>query len=462
MQTSHSLPPGPPGFPIAGSALDAIRDPIDMFTRGTQEHGDVVLFRLLELRYVLLNDPDAIRRVLLDNAKGYVKSRNYAGLRVLLGEGLLTSEGDQWRRQRKLAQPAFHREKLASFVDAMVSSTSDLLVRWKSLGNTPFDAHAEMNRLTFRIVGKTLLSKDLEGEASAIGDALGVALKWANEHVESLVRIPPSWPTPANLRMRRAKKTFDDLIYGLIKERRGSAPKNDLLGMLMEAKDAETGAAMSDAHLRDELLTLVVAGHETTANALSFAIYLLSKHPAVFRRVQTEVARALEGRPPTLSDLPKLSYAAMVVEETMRLYPPAWAFERQALERDEVAGYEIPKDAIIGVSPYVLHRNPKLWENPLGFDPDRFTPEQKERRHKFAYLPFGGGPRTCIGNAFAMMEMTIVVAMLAQAVRLDLVPGHELVLDPSVTLRPKTGVWVRVAKEERDAPKRQKLASATA
>ncbi len=429
-----------------------------MFTRGTEEHGDIVFFRLLNLRYVLLNDPDAIRRVLLDNAKGYVKSRNYAGLRVLLGGGLLTSEGEQWRRQRKLAQPAFHREKLASFVDSMVGCTADLLERWKTRGDEPFDAHLEMNRLTFRIVGMTLLSKDLEGEAQTIGEALSIAIKWANDHVETLVRIPPSWPTPANVRMRRAKKKFDDLMYGLIAERRASAPKADLLSMLMDAKD-ETGAAMTDEHLRDELLTLVVAGHETTANALSFAIYLLSKHPAVFRKVQSEVLRALGGRAPTLADLPKLSYVSMVVEETMRLYPPAWAFEREALVQDEVAGFSIPKDTLVGVSPFILHRNPRIWENPLGFDPERFSPEQKEKRHKFAYLPFGGGPRTCIGNAFALMEMTIVVAMMSQAVQLDLVPGRELTLDPSVTLRPKDGVWVRMVSADKSARTRQNTAA---
>lgn len=439
------LPPGPKGKPVVGTVFSALDDPLALFMATTQEYGDVAAFRFLQQRYVLVTDPDAIRHVLVENPKAYAKSKNYVGLKVLLGEGLLTSEGDTWKKQRRLAQPAFHRDKLASFVSSMVSCTADMLDRWQDKTSEPFDAHTEMMRLTFRIVGRTLLSKELEGEAKQIGVALNEGLKWANEHVQSLVRIPPSWPTPKNRRMHDAKKTFDDLVFRLIEEREKEGPKEDLLSMLMDARD-EDGGRMSKQNLRDELLTIVIAGHETTANALSFAIFLLSQHPAVFRKLAAEVAEVLGDRPPTLADVPKLRYATMVIEEAMRLYPPAWVFEREATVDDVVGGFDIPAGTIVGISPYALHRSPKLWENPCGFDPERFSPEQKDKRHKYAYLPFGGGPRTCIGNAFATMEMTIVLAMIAQRVRLDLVPGKEIELDPSVTLRPKSGVWVRLAR----------------
>ncbi|HSQ65271.1 MAG TPA: cytochrome P450, partial [Polyangiaceae bacterium] len=277
-------PPGPPGLPVLGVAFGALSDPIGLFCRSAREHGDVVGFRMLHMRYVLVNEPEAIRHVLVENAKAYQKSRNYAGLKLLLGEGLLTSEGETWRKQRRLAQPAFHRERIASFVDAMASCTADMLERWHEdvrAKATVVDVHREMMRLTFRVVGKTLLSQELDGDASAIGEALSVGLRWANNYAESLLPLPPAIPTPANLRMHKAARTFDDLVKRLIAERRreGAGAHNDLLSMLLEARDEETGERMTDQHLRDELITMVAAGHETTANALSFALYLLSKHP---------------------------------------------------------------------------------------------------------------------------------------------------------------------------------------
>ncbi|HEX7602048.1 MAG TPA: cytochrome P450, partial [Polyangiaceae bacterium] len=270
-----ALPPGPRGVPVLGSVRDALRDPLRLFFDGTQRHGDIVHFRFLQLHYVLLDEPDAIRHVLVENAKGYVKSRNYVGLRTILGNGLLTSEGDLWRHQRKLAQPAFHRERLGGFLDTMVRCTRDMLDRWeRELGPRTFDAHAEMTRLAFRIAGITLLSAELDGEAKEIGDALTIGLHWANAHAESLFKVPPHWPTPANRRMHRAVGAFDRLIYRIIDEREREGPKPDLLSMLLDAKDEVTGERMSRKQLRDELITLVAAGHETTANALSFAFYL--------------------------------------------------------------------------------------------------------------------------------------------------------------------------------------------
>jgi cytochrome P450 len=289
-------------------------------------------------------------------------------------------------------------------------------------------------RLTFRIVGLTLFSTDVEDAADEIGRALGYLLAWTNERSARLVQVPLWIPTPANVRFARAKKTFDDLIYAIIRERKAGTPKGDLLDMLLAAD------AMPEQQLRDELITLAAAGHETTANALSWTFYLLSKHPDVERRVRAEVEEVLGDRPPSLDDLPKLAFTERVIEESMRLYPPVWALERQAVGEDIVGGERVRPGTIVMMSPYAMHRDPELWENPEGFDPDRFLPDAKKARPRYAYIPFGGGPRICIGNAFAMMEAKIVLALAVRKFRLELIPGQRVEMDPSITLRPKNGV----------------------
>ncbi len=432
--------PGPRGKILSGSLFDAWRDPLGLFLRGTREHGDLVCFRFAWLKYYLLADAAAAHHVLVENAKSYHKSPNYQGLKVMLGQGLLTSEGELWRRQRKLAQPAFHRESLKSFADSMVESTEHMLERWPPQAGGVFDLHAEMMRLTFRIVGKTLLGADLEADAKDFGEALNVGLKWANEYVESVVRLPPWVPTPNNLRFRKAQRVIESVVRRVVEERRKQAePKRDLLGMLMAAQDETSGEGMSDRQLMDELLTITLAGHETTANALSFAFYLMASHPDVASRAREEARAVLGDRAPALGDLPAMPYIKAVIEETMRLYPPAWVVERFSLEQDEVGSYTIPKGSIVAVSPYALHRNPRYFPEPERFDPTRFL-EPDPARPKLAYMPFGGGPRFCIGNAFAMMEMQLIVPMVLARFELALEPGFELELDPSVTLRPADGI----------------------
>lgn len=435
-----------PGTMFVGNLFAAWEDPIKLFTQATRAHGDDVRLKFLHIDYLLLNSPASVQHVLVGRPERYHKSQSYAGLKVVLGEGLLTSEGDFWKKQRRLAQPAFHRDRLAGFADVMVDSTVAMLDRWsqhEAKTGAPFDLHRELMRLTFRIVGLTLLSVDLDEDAKEVGDALNVALEWANQYVESVVRIPPWVPTPRNVRFMRAKKKLDALVSRIIEDRRQSGErKNDLLDMLMSAEDADTGERMSDAQIRHELLTLVLAGHETTANALSFAFYLLSRHPDVMRQVAAEVAVVCGDRPPALQDLRKLELTTMVVEESMRLYPPAWVFERQAVEDDVIGQVRIPKGTMIGISPFVAHRNARSWPNPEGFDPWRFSKQNGASRNRYTYLPFGGGQRFCIGNNFALMEMQIIIALVAQRFRIDLSPGFRLELDPSVTLRPKHGVDV--------------------
>ncbi len=455
-----SFPPGPRGLPIAGSVFAALRDPLELFMDATREHGDVVGFHMLHLPSVLLTNPDAIRHVLVENHKNYVKSRNYDGLKIILGQGLVTSEGETWRKQRKLMQPAFHRERIQSFVRAMSECTRDMLARWEK--ETQLDVHKEMSKLTFRVVGRALLSRELEGDASAIGDALTIGLHWANDYAESLVPIPPSIPTLKNMRLKKAMRTFDDLIHRTIQERRREGHKDDLLSMLLEARDEDTGEAMSDRQLRDELITMVSAGHETTANTLAFALHLLSKHPEWLRAVRDEAAEVYGDRLPEIDDVKKLRVAQMVIEEAMRLYPPVWVFERRALEDDSIGDFLIPMDTTVGVAPYALHRSPKHWDNPEGFDPTRFEPRAKEARHKYAYMPFGGGPRTCIGNVFALTEATLVLSMIARRYRMELLPGHQLELDAQVTLRPKNGLPMQVREYGASQPARSRRSAASA
>ncbi len=450
--SKNGAPPGPPGLPFFGNVLDAWRDPLGLFVSTRRTYGDLVRFKFGPYYYYLVSDPDDVHHVLVDNHKAYTKSRNYAGLKLVLGQGLLTSEGDFWRSQRKLAQPAFHRQRMSGFVDSMAADTLAMLERWDALREPTVDAHAEMMRLTLRIVGRTLFSTDVDGEASEVGAALTHALAWTNHYVESLVALPPWVPTPDNLRFKRSKKTLDDLVFRIIGARQASGEDaGDLLGMLMAVRDEETREGMSARQLRDEVMTLVVAGHETTANLLSWAFYLMSEHPDVARRLKEEVDLVLGDRVPVLADLPRLAYTKRVIEESLRLYPPAWVFERQSTQEDVLSGFRIPKGSILGISPWCIHRSERLWDEPERFDPDRFLPEAVAARPKFAYLPFGGGPRFCIGNGFAMMEAQIIVAMIAQRWSLELVAGHPVVPDPLVTLRPRHGMQMTLRRSPRDA-----------
>lgn len=454
--TTPRIAPGPRGLPLLGSVLPAWRDPLGLMLESHRQYGDVVRFKFGPWDYYMLADPDVIHHVLIDNAKAYKKSRNYMGLKIVLGEGLLTSEGEVWRRQRKLAQPAFHRARLSHFANQMAEATRAMLDRWRHDRLETFCVHEEMMRLTFRIVGLTLFSADVDGDAREVGRALDTALRWANDYAESIVRIPPSIPTPNNVRFNRAMRTLDGIVYRLIRDRREEAARHegeensfgdDLLGMLMEAVDEDAAdaasAKMNDIQLRDEVITMVLAGHETTANLLSWTFSLLAAHPEVEAKIRDEALRVLgPDRAPTLEDTKHLEYTKRVLEEGLRLYPPAWIFERQSTEPDVLGAYTAKTGSIVGICPYVLHRHPRYWEEPERFNPDRFLPSNNEKRPRYAYLPFGGGSRMCIGNHFAMMEAQIILAMIVREEKLRLEPRHRVVLDPLITLRPKHGIRV--------------------
>ena len=435
---------GPKGKPILGSLLEAWDDPLSLFDQAAASHGGVIRLRFLNYEYVLVSSPEGAKHVLVDNPKNYQKSRNYDGLKVMLGNGLLTSEGEFWKRQRRLSQPAFHRDKLVRFADQMVSATDDMLNEWqtRAASGEPFDVHREMMAVTLRIVGLTLFNVDMAGEqAERIGDAVTVAIHWCNKHVESVFRVPLAVPIPRNVKFRRALRTLDSTVNEIIVDRRKSGELgNDLLSMYMQASDAETGEKMNDKQLRDEVMTLILAGHETTANALTWTFYLLSKHPEIRAKLKEEVTRVLGDRTPTFDDVKQLEYTSWVIQEGMRHYPPVWVFEREALEDDVIDGFRVPKGSGVAVSPWVMHRSAKYWENPDAFDPERFSPARSASRSKHLYLPFGGGPRVCIGNMFAMMEAQLMLARITQKFFLHHDPSHVAEPEPVVTLRPKYGM----------------------
>lgn len=370
-------------------------------------------------------------------------------MRAICGESLLTSNGDVWRRQRRLIQPAFHHQHIANFAATMVETTAVMLERWEKFARRAetFDVASEMSRLTYTIVGRTLFGADVSADADEVERALGVVLEHTYHRLEKLLDMPLNFPSPANRRFQHALGAIDRVVYRIIVERRRArSAQEDLLSMLLAARDEETGQGMSDEQLRNETITLILAGHETTANALSWTFYLLSQFPEVEERWRAEVRSVLEGRAPAWEDLPQLKYTTMVINESLRLYPPIWIYERHAVGDDVIDGYHIPAGSTVVISPFVLHRHPAFWERPETFDPTRFADETTVNRSRPAYLPFGAGPHLCIGNNFAMMEARIILAMVAQCYRLRLRPGHPVEPKPGITLRPRHGLLMTAQK----------------
>ncbi|MCC6178709.1 MAG: cytochrome P450 [Chloroflexi bacterium] len=435
--------PGPRGQFLLGSLLDVQRDPLTFLTRTRRLYGDVAQVKLGPKTIYIASHPEDVRHVLQENNKNYRKGAHYETLAPIFGNGLMLSEGDFWLRQRRLVQPAFHRQRLGAFGKTMTDYAETMLERWASSAERgqPLDIQHEMLKLTLSIVCTTLFSYDISNETAGIGEAHAIALAHAEHKIVSLFNLPDSWPTPENRRYQRAVATIHNCINRLMDERRDSGEdKGDLLSTLAFSRYEETGELMDRDQLRAEVITLFLNGHETVTGALSWAWYLLSLHPEIERKLHDELRTVLGGRTPTFADIPKLKYTTMVIEESMRLYPPAWVIERDALGEDRLGGYYIPPKASVVLSQWVTHRHPDFWENPEGFDPERFSPERSANRHRFAYFPFGGGPRLCVGANFAMMEMQLLLATIAQRYHLELVPGFPVVKEPVITLRPKYGV----------------------
>lgn len=436
---SRVRPPGPSSKPLVGSLPGFRRDGPKFLLELAQRYGDVAYFRLVTQDVYFLNHPDDIKDVLVTQQSKFSKSRMLQRSKILLGEGLLTSEGALHLRQRRLVQPAFHRERLAGYGETMIAYAARECDRWRA-GET-MDVSERMAQLTLAIVAKTLFNADVESEGPQIGQALTDILGLFNILVMPFSELLQKLPLPMNRKFERAQQRLDSTIYRIIKERRaGGQDCGDLLSMLLLAQDEEGTGGMSDTQVRDEALTLFLAGHETTANALTWTWYLLSQNPEAEERMHAELRQVLQGRLPRVDDLSQLSYTGMVFSEALRLYPPAWVVGRTALVDCEVAGYSIPAGAILMMSPYATHREARYFPDPERFLPDRWTAEEQAKRPKFSYYPFGGGTRVCIGERFAWMEGVLLLATIAQRWRLRLVPGHPVSYRPLLTLRTRYGM----------------------
>ncbi len=439
--TPSKLPPGPSPESWTAGFKTYSRDPLSFMPNLVKEYGDIVTMRYYNFRVYFVSHPDYIEQVLVNDNRKYIKGRILRKNKQLFGNGLLTSEGDFWLRQRRLAQPAFHRARIATYADTMVRYATRLASEWSN--GDERDIHAEMMRLTLAIVAKTLFDTDVDHEAKRVGHALEAIMHF-NSDFRKLI-LTPSWlPTPRKIRATFATAKLNRIIYRFIEERRQSKNDNgDLLSMLLAARD-DDGSSMTDKQLRDEAITIFLAGHETTANALSWTWMLLAQNPAVETKLHAELDAVLHGRAPSLDDVPNLPYTGQVITESLRLYPPAWGMARIAIEDVEIAGYPIPKGCGVSLAQWVVHRDPRWFDTPLEFRPERWEGDLLKRLPRFAYFPFGGGPRQCIGNNFAVMEAVLLLATIAQKFRIRLVPGKVIVPAASITLRPKTGIWGRI------------------
>ena len=438
-----TFPPGPKGHPILGVMPEFNRDTLGFITR-CRDYGDVVRARFFYVTAYFLYHPDDIEYVVSTNAKNFVKSMSLRSnfFQRLVGNGLLTSEGEIWKRQRRLAQPAFHRQRISAYGDVMVDYAQRMIATWRA--GEVRDIHRDMMRLTLEIVVRTLFNADVSQDADKVGRALSEIVKPFSSQATIKWILDNRLPTPAHRRFHRASQNLDDIVYRIIADRRASGlDQGDLLSMLLEAQD-EDGSQMTDKQLRDEVMTIFLAGHETTALTLCWTWYLLAQNPLVEQKFHAELDNVLGGRLPTLEDLPRLKYTDMIARESMRLYPPAYGLGREAIEECEIGGFRVPRKTQVFMFQWATQRDPRFFPEPDEFHPERWTEEFTSSLPKYAYFPFGGGPRFCIGNTFAMMEIVLVLATIGQRFRLPLVPDHPVSILPAMSLRPKDGIHVVV------------------
>jgi len=442
-EARNGLPPGPRGLPFLGVALQLRRDTLGLLAHLAQQYGDIVHIPLMLQSRILINHPDLIEDLLVRMPHKFDKGPGIKGAaKRLLGEGLLTSEGDLWRRQRRLAQPAFHRQRMAEYGRTMVAQAEEHIRAWRA-GEVRNMAE-EMMALTLVIAVKTLFGTEFTHEASHVGDAVTLLMRYQLKRLRAPIKLSMKWPFPWNRRADRAYAYLDSLVYGIIEERRrrreaGEAPSDDVLSLLMNAMD-EDGSRMTSKQLRDEVMTLFIAGHETTAVTLGWAWHLLAQNPGVEERLRKELRLALGGRAPSPDDLPRLIYLDAVIREVLRLYPAAYVIQRTSTERVEFGGYSFPKNTTVLISQWIMHRHPRYFDDPEKFRPERWLDGLADRLPPYAYFPFGGGPRRCIGQGFALMEAALVMATLAQRFRFVEPAGRQIAPEPLITLRAHRGI----------------------
>lgn len=441
-------PRGPKPHFLIGNMPLASKDPLSVFLRWAREFGDIFYYRAGWLHVYFLNDPELIDAVLVKNYQKFVKDRVIRNSKWFFGQGLLTNEGESWLRQRRLSQPAFHRERVASYAEIMTGYAQQMLATWKE-GDVR-DIHQEMMQLTLRVVVRCLFNVEAE-ETGAISAAMNILMR---NTTGLRMLLPPTAryiPLPSMIEFRRAVRRLDETVYRIIEtRRRDERDAGDLLSMLTQARD-EDGSRMSAQQLRDEVLTFLLAGHETTALALSWAWHLIGQHAEVEERLHRELQTVLGGQAATYPDMPRLSYTERVIKEVMRLYPPAWSLARTVVSDFELRGYRIPAGANVVMSQWIMHRDPRYFPDPEKFDPDRWIDAGMQKLPRFAYFPFGGGPRQCIGSSFAMMEAMLILATVAQRFRFEAVAGHPILAIPSFTLRPKHGIRMTLVARQNSA-----------
>jgi cytochrome P450 len=432
-------PPGPPGAPVVGHLLQFRRDILRFVERTAGGYGDVVYYRFGPQEVFMVRHPDLVKEVLVTRQHDFVKGRGIQWAKLFLGDGLLTSEGAFHTRQRRLAAPAFHRHRIGAYADVMAHFAERTRSGWTH--GAEMDVDREMMALTLAIAAKTLFDADVDSEVASVAESLTTVVEQFPRFALPFAAYIQRLPLPSNRRFRRAAARLDKTVYRIIAARRNDPrDRGDLLSMLMAARDEEgDGRGMSDLQLRDEVMTLLLAGHETTANALIWTWYLLSQNPEPERRMHEEIDALGDGLP-GMDDLPRLAYTERVLAESMRLFPPAWGVGRRVIREVTIGGYTLPVGAAVGLYSWVLHRDARFWPDPERFDPERFTPEAKAARPKFAYFPFGGGARQCIGESFAWMEGVLILATIAQRWRLRLVPGHRVEPQALITLRARYGM----------------------
>lgn len=439
------IPHGPKGNFLLGVMAEFNRDSLAFLEKLARDYGDIVRTRFFYVPAYFLYHPDYIEQVLATNSRNFIKPLSFRTpfFHRLVGNGLLTSEGEFWRRQRRLAQPAFHRERIASYARVMVKDTEAMLSGWRD--GEIRDIHLDMMRLTMEIVTHTLFNANVSDDADKVARALGVLVEPFSSQATLKWILDNRFPTPANRRFHKVAAELDEVIYRIIGQRRanGNQDQGDLLSMLLQAHD-EDGSQMTDKQLRDEVITLFLAGQETTALTLTWAWYLLAQHPETEARLWQELEEVIGKRQPEAADVPQLKFTEMVAKESMRLYPPAYVIGREAASACEIGGYEVPKGMQVFMPPWVVHRDPRFFDAPQEFKPERWTPEFINQLPKYAYFPFGGGPRVCIGNAFAMMEIVLILATIAQRFRLELVSRHPVELQPAMSLRPRNGIRMKI------------------